>query len=225
MEILKNIHQIPGVTANSYLLVEPEGMTLIDAGLPGSGRKILEYIDGLGRPRTDLRRVLITHADLDHVGGLGAVKRASGARVYSSAVESRAMAEGRSSRPVKPGGNPFRRMLFSVMGRFFSSKPRPADELLTDGQVLPMMGGLKVVETIGHTPGHLSYFLPAVGVLFTGDSIVADDKGLQRSRPNFTWDPAKAGDAVRRLSALGARIVCPGHGPVVMDAAKKFPTG
>jgi glyoxylase-like metal-dependent hydrolase (beta-lactamase superfamily II) len=225
MEILKNIHQIPGVTANSYLLVEPEGMTLIDAGLPGSAKKILDYIDGLGRPRTDLRRILITHADLDHVGALNAVKRASGARVYSSAVESRAMAEGRSSRPVKPGGNPVRRMLFSIMGRFFSSKPGPADELLTDGQVLPMMGGLKVVETIGHTPGHLSYFLPAVGVLFTGDSIVADDKGLQRSRPNFTWDPAKAGDAVRRLSALGARIVCPGHGPVVMDAAKKFPTG
>ncbi len=224
MEILKNIHQIPGVMANSYLIIEPDGLTLIDAGIPGNGSKILGYIGSLGRKPVDLRRILITHADMDHVGSLGAVKKATGARVYSSAVESQAMAEGHSSRPVKAGENPVRRLLFSVMGRFFSAKPGPADELLKDGQVLPILQGLKVVETIGHTPGHLSYYLPAEGVLFTGDSIVADDKGLQKSRPNFTWDPAKAAEAVRRQSALGARIVCPGHGPVVTDAAGRFPS-
>jgi len=223
MEILKNIHQIPGVMANSYLIVEPDGLTLIDVGIPGNGKKILDYIERLGRKPGDLRRILITHADMDHVGSLGTVRKATGARVYSGAVESQAMAEGRSSRPVKAGGNPIRRLLFSVMGRFLNAKPGPADELLKDGQVLPIMGGLKVVETIGHTPGHFSYFLPSSGVLFSGDSIVADDKGLQKSRPNFTWDAAKADEAVRRQAALGARIVCPGHGLVVKDAAGKFP--
>jgi glyoxylase-like metal-dependent hydrolase (beta-lactamase superfamily II) len=223
MEIIKNIYQIPGVFANCYLIVEPEGLTLIDAGIPGNGKKILQYIDSLGRSPHDLKRILITHADMDHVGSLSAVKKATGARVYSSAVESQAMSEGRSSRPVKTGGNPLRRILFLMVGRFFSAKPGPADELLTDGQMLPIMGGLKVVETIGHTPGHLSFYLSAAGVLFTGDSIVADEKGLQRSRPNFTWDAMKVGEAVLRQAALGARIVCPGHGPVVKDAAGKFP--
>lgn len=225
MEILKNIHQVPGVMANSYLLVEPDGLTLINSGLPGSAKRILQYVEDLGRSPRDLQRILITHADMDHVGGLGALRKATGARVFSSAVESRAMAEGHSSRSVKTGGNSARRILFSLLGRFFSSKPGPADELLTDGQRLPFAGGMQVVETVGHTPGHLSFYSPGTGVLFTGDSIIADEKGLQGSRPMYTWDPVKAAEAVRRQAALGARIVCPGHGPVVRDAEGKFPSG
>ena len=224
MEISKNIHQIPGVNANAYLIVEPDGLTLIDAGLPGSDKRILKYVEGLGRLPRDLRRILITHADMDHVGGLSALKKATGARVFSGVVESRAMAEGHSSRSVKAGGNFLRRMMLSVIGRIFSGKPGPADELLSDGQILPILGGLRAVETIGHTPGHFSYYLPAFGILFTGDSIIADEKGLQSSRPMFTWDTAKAVEAVRRQAALGAKIVCPGHGPVVRDAAGKFPS-
>jgi glyoxylase-like metal-dependent hydrolase (beta-lactamase superfamily II) len=223
MEIVKNIHQVPGVMANAYLIVEPDGLTLIDAGLPGSDKAILKAIGALGRTPRDLRTILITHGDMDHVGGLGALRKATGARVFSTAVESRAMAEGHSSRSVKSGGNFLRRTLFSVMGRLFSGKPGPADELLTDGQILPILGGLRAVETVGHTPGHISFYVPSVGVLFTGDSIIADGKGLQGSRPMYTWDAVKAAEAVGRQAGLGARIVCPGHGPVVRDAAGKFP--
>jgi glyoxylase-like metal-dependent hydrolase (beta-lactamase superfamily II) len=224
MEITKNIHQVPGVMANAYLIVEPEGLTLIDAGLPGSEKAILKAIDELGRAPRDLRTILITHGDMDHVGGLGALRKATGARVFSSAVESRAMEEGHSSRSVKTGGISFRRMMLSMIGRLFSGKPGPADEILADGQILPILNGLRAVETLGHTPGHLSYYVPSAGVLFTGDSIVTDDKGLQGSRPMFTWDAVQAAESVRRQAALGAQIICPGHGPVVRDAAGKFPT-
>jgi glyoxylase-like metal-dependent hydrolase (beta-lactamase superfamily II) len=223
MEIVKNIYQIPGVFANSYLIVEPEGLTLIDAGIPGSGKKILQYIDSLGRSPHDLKRILITHADMDHVGGVSALKKVTGAHVYAGAVESQAMSEGKSSRPIKGGGFSVRRLLMSAAGRLFRTQPTPADDLITDGWMLPVEGGLRAVETIGHTPGHFSYYLPALGVLFTGDSIVADDKGLQGSRPSFTWDAVKAGEAVKHQAALGARVVCPGHGPVVKDAAGRFP--
>jgi glyoxylase-like metal-dependent hydrolase (beta-lactamase superfamily II) len=223
MEIVKNIYQIPGVFANSFLIVEPEGLTLIDAGIPGSGKKILQYIDSLGRSPNDLRRILITHADMDHVGGVGALKKSTGARVYAGAVESQAMSEGKSSRPIKAGGFSVRRLLMSIAGSLFRTQSVPADELITDGWMIPVAGGLRAVETIGHTPGHFSYYLPALGVLFTGDSIIADDTGLQASRPAFTWDAVKAGKAVKRQAALGARVVCPGHGPVVKDAAGRFP--
>jgi glyoxylase-like metal-dependent hydrolase (beta-lactamase superfamily II) len=224
MEIIKGVHQIPGVMANSYLIVETEGLTLIDAGLPGSEKTILKYVAALGREPRDLRRILITHGDMDHVGGLAALRKAAGARVHSSCIESRAMAEGHSSRMVKSDGLSLRRMLFSVIGRLLSGKPGPADEWLGDGQILPILGGLRAVETVGHTPGHLSFYIPSAGVLFTGDSIIADEKGLHGSQPMFTWDAVKAAEAVRRQAALGAKIVCPGHGPVVRDAAGKFPS-
>jgi glyoxylase-like metal-dependent hydrolase (beta-lactamase superfamily II) len=82
---------------------------------------------------------------------------------------------------------------------------------------------LVVVETPGHTPGHISLFAPSAGVLFCGDSIVSDQNTLQGSRPGITWNESKARESERKQAALGAQIVCSGHGPVVMDAVGKFP--
>ena len=60
--------------------MDPDGLTLIDTGLPGSGRKILNYISGLGRSPSDLKRIIITHSNIDHFGGLSEIKKASSAR-------------------------------------------------------------------------------------------------------------------------------------------------
>jgi glyoxylase-like metal-dependent hydrolase (beta-lactamase superfamily II) len=98
------------------------------------------------------------------------------------------------------------------------------DDILTDGQVLPVLGGLRVIKTSGHTPGHISLYLEAAKTLFSGDSIVSDKDGtLLASRKPVTWDRTKASAAVRKQAGLGVQVVCPGHGPVVRDAAGKFP--
>ncbi len=95
---------------------------------------------------------------------------------------------------------------------------------LTEGQVLPALGGLRVVETVGHTPGHISLYAPAAKILFCGDSMVAEKNGMLRcSRGMNTWDEAKAKESVKIQQALGAEIVCSGHGPIVREAAGKFP--
>jgi glyoxylase-like metal-dependent hydrolase (beta-lactamase superfamily II) len=222
MEILTNVHLIPNIIANPYLLIDPEGLTLIDAGLPGSHRKILQYMSGLGYGPQDLKRILITHADFDHVGGLAALKKATGARLYASPIEARAMAEGHASRPLKPRSR-ITRLLFDLMASLFKPAPVLADELLSDGHTLPVLGGLRVVETPGHTPGHTSFFAPSAGILFCGDSLVSEESGLRGSRGANNWDQAKSDESVRKQTALGARVVCSGHGSVVLDAAGKFP--
>ncbi len=53
--------------------------------------------------------------------------------------------------------------------------------------------------------------------------MVTDESGIHGSRRGLTWDDAKARESERKQAALGARIVCSGHGPVVMDSAGKFP--
>jgi glyoxylase-like metal-dependent hydrolase (beta-lactamase superfamily II) len=222
MEIVPNVHLIPGVVANPYLIVDPDELTLIDAGMPGNHKKILRYIAGLGYTPKDLRRILITHADFDHVGGLAALQTATGAHVYAHAIEAAAMAAGRPSRKLKPG-NVFAKLLFGITGRLFKAAPVQVDELLTDGQTFPVLGGLHVLETPGHTPGHLSFFAPSAGVLFVGDSIVSEKSGLHGSRGANNWDQSKSDESVQKQAALGARIVCSGHGPVVMDATRKLP--
>jgi glyoxylase-like metal-dependent hydrolase (beta-lactamase superfamily II) len=222
MEIYPNVHHIPGVTANPYLLIDPNGLILIDAGLPGSEKRILKYISGLGFKPNDLKQIIITHADFDHVGGLAALKKASGAQVYASATEAAAIASGRASHAMHPP-NALLKLVFGLMACFGKTTKVQAVELLSDGQILPILGGLQVLDTIGHTPGHISFFSPSTGILFSGDSIVSDQGRLYSSRQAVTWDRQKADESTRRQAGLGVTIVCPGHGQVVKDAQDKFP--
>jgi glyoxylase-like metal-dependent hydrolase (beta-lactamase superfamily II) len=211
------------VVANPYILVDADGLTLIDTGLPRSSRKIIDYVASLGKSPHDLKRILITHSDLDHIGSLAALNKLTGARTYASQVEASAIANGKSSRQIKSTNFSMRRLMFTILGPFMKPKPYQVDEILADGQVLPILGGLLVVNTAGHTPGHLSFFAPGPGVLFCGDSMVSDEKGIHGSRPGLTWDDARAREAERKQAALGTQVVCPGHGPVVKEAAGKFP--
>ena len=223
MKITDNIHVIPNVQANSYLVVEPDGLTIIDTGMPFSEKQTLRYITSLGHSPEEIRRILVTHADLDHYGCLAALKEASGARTYASQPEAEAMAKGISSRPVNRTVGRFQAFVIRLMGNLLKPTPIEVDEILTDGQILPVLGGLQVVETPGHSPGHLSFYVPSVRVLFCGDSMKSSDKGLRASRSRNNWDQALADESVKKLSTLGAQIVCPGHGPVIRDVGRNFP--
>ena len=223
MKIIDNVFVVPHVVANPYVIVDEDGVTVIDTGLPRSEKRILAYIAGVGKQAQDIKRIIITHADLDHFGGLAALQAASGARTYASKIEADAIATGKSSRQIKPAGFSLRRMLFALVSPFVKATPFQIDELLLEGDKLPALGGLVVLETPGHTPGHISLFAPSAGVLFCGDSMVSDQNKLQGSRPGITWDESRARESERKQAALGAQIVCSGHGPVVMDAMGKFP--
>ena len=69
MELMPGIHQIDGVTCNVYLIVEPDGLTLVDSGMPGAQKRILAAVQALGHAPRDVRRILLTHQHIDHVGG------------------------------------------------------------------------------------------------------------------------------------------------------------
>ena len=65
------------------------------------------------------------------------------------------------------------------------------DEILADGRVPPVMGGLHVVEAAGHTPGHISFFTPSASVLFVGDSLVSEETGLHGLRRGQQLGPGE----------------------------------
>ncbi len=217
MEISPNVHLIPSGIVNIYLIIEPDGLTLIDTGLAGNFKNILKYMASLGKQPADLKRIILTHSDGDHVGALAALKAATGARVYANPIEAHAIEAGSISRELNVKG--IQALLFkTIAGPLFKAKPAHVDEFINDGEVLPILGGLRVVATIGHTPGHISLYAPAHKILFGGDSMVSEKSGLRVSRGMNTWDEAKAKEAVKIQAALGAEIVCVGHGPVVRGA-------
>lgn len=220
MEIHKNIHHIPGVVANPYLIIDSGDLTLIDTGLPWSAKKILKYVTSLGFEAGDIKNILITHADSDHVGGLAAIQKLSGGEVFASEIEAQAIKDGEQSRPLKLSG--IQKVLFSAASVFFRAAPAKVDHILTNEEVLPVMGGLRVIETPGHTPGHISLYAEEEGVLFCGDSLRCPDGRVKVSRGVNTWDEALAWQSAELQVGLGSSILCPGHGDVVREAGVAF---
>jgi glyoxylase-like metal-dependent hydrolase (beta-lactamase superfamily II) len=98
-------------------------------------------------------------------------------------------------------------------------RPTAVGELLEDGGRLDLAGGVRVVFTPGHTPGHISLYLERTRTLIAGDALVAEEGRLQGPNPQATPDMAQAAQSVRRLAELDvAAIVCY-HGGVIADDA------
>ncbi len=215
MQITPEVHRVARVVCNVYLIDEPAGLTIIDAGLPFSERRILRGVASLGRRPTDVRRILITHADRDHIGGLAGLRQQTGAQVLAGELEGRAIAAGRETRQLRLAG--WAQRVLRVVGPWLLARPRPAkvDAHVAAGDVLPVLGGLRVIAAPGHTPGHLAFFAAAHGILFAGDALRSVGRRVRASNGPNTWDESIAAATARQLEALGARLICCGHGPEV----------
>lgn len=213
MEIIPHIHRLPLRFVNIYLIVMPEGAALIDAGMPGSQKQILAYLARLGLGPADLKYILITHADIDHYGSLNALEKLCAAQVCASELEAQAMRAGQSSRALKVA--PLLKPFFKLIDWLYPIPPARVDTILHDNEVLPILGGLRVIATPGHTPGHTSYYLEEAGVLFCGDSIVCHSHQLRLSSGMNNWDAAASRASGQRQASLGARILCSGHGEIM----------
>ncbi len=211
MEVSKNIHLVPGIVANPYVVVDDTGLTLIDAGLPSNAPKILRFIQTLGVQSTDIKRILITHSDLDHVGSLEALRQSSGGRSAASVVEAEAIRNGKPSRQIQRSGL-VSKVLMNLLGMLYQQKPAQIDDLLQAGDELPILGGMQVLSTPGHTPGHISFWLPAQRVLFSGDSIIIRRGQFSPSSGANNWDEAQSEASYQSQMALEPAVILGGHG-------------
>jgi glyoxylase-like metal-dependent hydrolase (beta-lactamase superfamily II) len=164
----------------------------------------------------DLRRIIFTHQDLDHVGSGAALVRQSGARVLAHAADAPYI-EG-ELRPLKvtPEMLERRPQMREVLQRL---EPVGVDELLEDGGRLDLAGGLRVIFTPGHTPGHLSLYLERSKVLVAGDALTAEGGSLNGPNPSMTLDVGEAARSLRRLAELDVQTVVCYHGGVVSEDA------
>src|SRR5215213_6731137 len=161
---------------NLTLIVDEEnGNTLVDAGLPGQIEAISAALHEGGIGVGDLRHIIFTHQDLDHVGSGAALVRQSGAEVLAHPADAPHI-EG-SLRPLKPSPEMLeqRPQMREVLERL---EPARLDERLEDGTRLDLAGGTRVIFTPGHTPGHVSLYLERPKVLIAGDALTAEDGSL-----------------------------------------------
>jgi len=220
IELAPGIHRVPVTPAdlvNVFLFEEPSGeLTLVDAGVKGSPKRVLAAIEALGRSPADVTRIVLTHAHADHAGGAARMQAATGGRVHAHADDEAYVRDGR----VPP------RDRRSILGRLLQMlpdgfAPLAVDEVFTDGGVLDVAGGLRVVHTPGHSPGHVSLFHEGSGVLLTGDALFNWTRRIQFSPRFFCTDIPMSRETAFRLGDLDFETVAFMHGPEIRDDAQR----
>jgi glyoxylase-like metal-dependent hydrolase (beta-lactamase superfamily II) len=217
MEIVPNVHLIPGVRgANLYLLLGRPA-TLVDAGMPGSEAAVLAYLDSLGLAPGDLGRIVVSHHHLDHVGGLAALKARTQAQVLAHPADA-PFISGEQQPP--PARGAIMRLVFGLLGRLMPAAGSAAvDATLQDGDSLDILGGATVVHVPGHTPGSIALLFPAERLLICGDVIDHRSGRLGPPPKMFTADMDQEIASLHRLADLEFDVLCPGHGAPLVGGA------
>lgn len=198
-KVSESVHHLPEIVGGPTILTGAT-VTIVDTGVPGSESAILAAVEELGRSRSDIADIVITHADGDHIGSLAALVEETRATVWAGAHEANVI-EGQA-----PGRNGDVKRVGSVQRRF------------EPGETLPLHGGIETVATHGHTAGHISLFLPSERILIAGDAL-NNRAGLTGSSPEHTADAAQARESVAALAALRPESIVFGHGPSIVGGA------
>ena len=220
ISLAPGVFRIPtmGDYINSFAFVDDDGqVSLVDCGLKKAPRRIVEGLAGIGRRPADVTRIILTHAHSDHAGGAKEMLDASPATGVGIHVDDVPFIQAGMN---APGAQ-------STMGRLLSRGPMasftnvPVVTELVDGQVLDVAGGLRVLHTPGHTPGHVSLLHETSGVLITGDAIF--NMGWRMS-----WPLAAVCTSARQnkqsahvLGELDYQVVAFTHGPEIRDNARE----
>jgi glyoxylase-like metal-dependent hydrolase (beta-lactamase superfamily II) len=202
---------------NLSLILDPShGPTLVDTGLPGQLDAIATALGAAGVRVAELKRIILTHQDIDHVGSLHDLVQASGARVLASVVETPYIDGSELPRYARPEILAQHPELRAVAERFQST---PVDEQLQDGARLDLAGGVRVITTPGHTPGHMCLYHERTRTLIAGDSLTSNDGQLMGPNQGATPDMPTASQSVHKLAQLDVQaIICYHGGLVAQDA-------
>lgn len=211
------------------LIWDNDTVVLVDTGFPGQLQQIREAMDGAGVPFDRLDTVIITHQDIDHIGTLPDIIRESSHTVeVLSHEEERPYIEGRKPL-IKMNRERLSKMAASLpdeqrqrMEALFAHPPTAnVTTVVADEQVLPHCGGITVIFTPGHTPGHLCLYLNKSKTLIAGDALVSVDGELRGPNPQATHDMATALHSLKKLTHYDITTVVCYHGGIYRDSANK----
>lgn len=215
------VYRIPtlGDFINSYAFVDDDGsVTLVDCGLKRAPAKIVSALASIGKHPRDVQRIVLTHAHFDHSGGAARMvdeTAAVGVDVHADDAE-----YVRTGTRV-PGD------MASTAGRIFARAPwgdfqaTPVSAELADGQVLDVAGGLRILHTPGHTPGHISLLHPGSGVLITGDSIFNMNSRMSWPTKVVCTSFRQNVETAHALGEVDYSIAAFTHGPEIRENARE----
>lgn len=222
-EVADGVYQLCSSMTNMYLLEDDDGLTLIDAGLPAQMGLLESGLERIGADLTDIKAVILTHVDPDHIG-LAEPLRKAGIPVWVPEEGYETALEGVGKPPLglfffmwRPAFARFTRALMKA--GMTDTEPIAEAKIFTAGQVLDVPGHPEVIATPGHRKEHCSFWLPERRILFAGDALITMDimsgKAVApepvRGGNLFNYDKGQQMESARKLGALGHVTLLPGH--------------
>lgn len=215
------VYRIPtlGDFINSYAFLQEDGsVTLVDCGLKRAPATIVRALESIGKHPRDVQRIVLTHAHFDHAGGASTMVGETAASGVDVHADDAGYVRTGTRAPADAS---------SMFGRLFARAPwgdfraTPIAQELRDGQVLDVAGGLRVIHTPGHTPGHVSLLHPDSGVLITGDSIFNMNSRMSWPTKAVCTSFRQNVETAHVLGELDYSLAAFTHGPEIRDNARE----
>lgn len=224
MQVIPNVYQITVRYANVFLITE-ENLTLIDTGFRGITNGLVNFTRRLGRSPEEIKLIILTHNHVDHTGSLRDLKKLTGAKVAAPRID---FTIDQDIIPY-PAGQYMGKLLsvspLSPIRHRLVLEPRDVDVLLDGGETFPILGGLQVIPTPGHTEGSISLCAPQKKLLFVADALNKRHSILRLPLKTATTDINQAVASIKKMAQMDIDILCFGHGrPVYKDAKARLAT-
>ncbi|HZT07427.1 MAG TPA: MBL fold metallo-hydrolase [Chloroflexota bacterium] len=217
VQIAAGVYQLGAVGCQVFALVD-DGVTLVDAGGPGSGRFVLRQLRAIGVFPDDVRRIVLTHYHIDHRGAAAELRRATGARVLIHATEAPYL---RRQIPYpNPVQTPLLRSLFAPLHVLTHGRPVPVD-VLQDDDTIDILGGVRVLHAPGHTRGSVVLSVPQEGLLLAGDTMGFRARRLEAPEPRVSEDTVQARASLERLAGLDIETIAFSHFEALRSGARR----
>lgn len=216
-EVVPDVHMVDKTWGSNVYFVEGPTLTLVDAGFPLDARRLADHSRRFD-PRGPALMVA-THCHLDHMGSMARLKSEFGSRVMAHVADADII-EGTTPYMMFKL-DPIRAVYYKMLGPLYPYETVGVDERLEDGDVLDVLGGLRVVHLPGHTQGSVALFQEDKGLLFTGDTVRNEGGQLDGPPPQFTPDIDEAYEGIEaRLLPLEFEVLLPGHGDPIARGAR-----
>lgn len=221
MKIAKNVEmlEIKGERENLYpvLIWDESDVVLIDTALPGQTELLGEAVKQAGYSLGQITKVILTHQDLDHVGSAKTLAN-MGAKIYAHKQEAPYIQGDVTS--IRLSDMESRLNELDEDERAFYEQAKigapyfyvNVDNNLKDGDILDICGGIKIIYTPGHTPGHIAVLLMQSDILVAGDAANIADNKLTGADPDYTRDAMQAEESFQKITALKPSSVVCYHG-------------
>jgi glyoxylase-like metal-dependent hydrolase (beta-lactamase superfamily II) len=220
MELRPGLRRVGNEIVACYLFIDDRGVTLVDAGLAGQYRELLDELAAAGRSVDDVHAVILTHGDTDHIGFAERLRREHGVPVHVHGADA-ARARGEERPTATSFGRGIRPWPLMRFFAYAAGKGGAKTEYLTevrsvaDGDRLDLPGSPVIIGMPGHSPGSIAVHSPDLDAVCVGDALTTRHVLTGRRGPGpapFTDEPDTALESLDRLAAVDATWVLPGHG-------------